>query len=57
LTTPTALDRAAGGGVKIAAGNFWRAVAMSRLEPNPYSDAKLRAILERVRMIAMVGAS
>lgn len=29
---------------------------MSGLEPIPYSDAKLRAILERVRTIAMVGA-
>ncbi len=30
---------------------------MSGLEPLPYSDAQLRAILERVRTIAMVGAS
>src|SRR6516225_4474989 len=30
---------------------------MSSLEPIPYSDAKLRAILRRVRTIAMVGAS
>ena len=30
---------------------------MSQLDPIPYSDAQLRAILERVRMIAMVGAS
>src|SRR5271168_791131 len=30
---------------------------MSGLEPIPYSDAQLRAILERVRTIAMVGAS
>jgi O-acetylhomoserine (thiol)-lyase len=30
---------------------------MSGLEPIPYSDARLRAILERVRTIAMVGAS
>jgi O-acetylhomoserine (thiol)-lyase len=30
---------------------------MSVLEPVPYSDAQLRAILERVRTIAMVGAS
>ena len=30
---------------------------MSGLEPIPYPDAKLRAILERVRTIAMVGAS
>ncbi len=30
---------------------------MSGLEPIPYSDAKLRAILQRVRTIAMVGAS
>src|SRR5579862_8475993 len=30
---------------------------MSGLEPIPYSDAKLRSILERVRIIAMVGAS
>jgi len=30
---------------------------MSSLDPIPYSDAKLRAILARVRTIAMVGAS
>jgi O-acetylhomoserine (thiol)-lyase len=30
---------------------------MADLEPIPYSDAKIRAILERVRTIAMVGAS
>jgi len=30
---------------------------MSDLEPTPYPDAQLRAILERVRTIAMVGAS
>jgi O-acetylhomoserine (thiol)-lyase len=30
---------------------------MSELEPIPYSDAKLRAILERVKTIALVGAS
>jgi O-acetylhomoserine (thiol)-lyase len=30
---------------------------MSSLDPLPYSDAQLRAILERVRTIAMVGAS
>src|SRR6202011_713616 len=30
---------------------------MSNLDPIPYSDAQLRAILERVRTIAMVGAS
>jgi O-acetylhomoserine (thiol)-lyase len=30
---------------------------MSGIEPIPYSDAQLRAILERVRVIAMVGAS
>src|SRR5277367_1627094 len=30
---------------------------MSSLEPIPYSDAQLRAILQRVRTIAMVGAS
>jgi O-acetylhomoserine (thiol)-lyase len=30
---------------------------MTSLDPIPYSDAKLRAILERVRTIAMVGAS
>ncbi len=30
---------------------------MSTLEPIPYSDAQLRSILERVRTIAMVGAS
>ncbi len=30
---------------------------MSGLEPIPYTDGQLRAILERVRVIAMVGAS
>src|SRR5579864_9082377 len=30
---------------------------MSQLEPIPYSDAQIRAILERVRTIALVGAS
>src|SRR5260370_6867242 len=30
---------------------------MSQLEPIPYSDAQIRAILERVKTIAMVGAS
>ena len=30
---------------------------MAELEPIPYSDAKIRSILERVRTIAMVGAS
>src|SRR5580704_9535377 len=30
---------------------------MSSLDPIPYSDAQLRAILQRVRTIAMVGAS
>src|ERR1700733_12808941 len=39
----------------------WRAVVMERamadLEPIPYSDAKIRSILERVTTIAMVGAS
>src|SRR5438552_12502537 len=30
---------------------------MSSLDPIPYSDAQLRAILRRVRTIAMVGAS
>ena len=30
---------------------------MSTLDPIPYSDAKIRSILERVRRIAMVGAS
>jgi hypothetical protein len=30
---------------------------VSQLEPIPYSDAQIRAILERVRTIAMVGAS
>src|SRR5579884_1615584 len=30
---------------------------MSTLEPIPYSDAQLRSILERVRTIALVGAS
>src|SRR5271169_3018434 len=31
--------------------------AMSSLEPIPYSDAQLRAILQRVKTIALVGAS
>src|SRR5205823_2387177 len=31
--------------------------AMSQLDPIPYSDAQMRAILERVKTIAMVGAS
>jgi hypothetical protein len=30
--------------------------AMSNLDPIPYSDAQLRAILQRVNTIAMVGA-
>src|SRR6202163_1109891 len=30
---------------------------MADLEPIPYSDAKIRSILERVQTIAMVGAS
>src|ERR1700751_2349294 len=30
---------------------------MADLEPLPYSDAKIRSILERVKTIAMVGAS
>src|SRR5438270_2043776 len=30
---------------------------MSQLDPIPYSDAQIRAILERVRTVAMVGAS
>jgi O-acetylhomoserine (thiol)-lyase len=30
---------------------------MAQLDPIPYSDAQIRAILERVRTIAMVGAS
>ena len=30
---------------------------MTELEPIPYSDAKIRSILERVKTIAMVGAS
>ncbi|MBV9756155.1 MAG: CoA-binding protein, partial [Alphaproteobacteria bacterium] len=30
---------------------------MSYLEPIPYSDAKIRAILQRVRTVALVGAS
>src|SRR5260370_3876209 len=30
---------------------------MSQLDPVPYSDAQIRAILERVKTIAMVGAS
>ena len=29
---------------------------MSSLDPVPYSDAQLRAILQRVKTIAMVGA-
>src|SRR6516164_11136390 len=31
--------------------------AMSSLDPIPYSDAQLRVILQRVKSIAMVGAS
>src|SRR5215472_14649243 len=31
--------------------------AMNSLDPIPYSDAQLRAILQRVKTIAMVGAS
>src|SRR5215471_9415528 len=31
--------------------------AMSSLDPIPYTDAKLRSILQRVKTIAMVGAS
>ena len=30
---------------------------MADLEPIPYSDAKIRGVLERVKTIAMVGAS
>jgi O-acetylhomoserine (thiol)-lyase len=30
---------------------------MSGLEPIPYSDAQLRSILQRIKRIAMVGAS
>ena len=30
---------------------------MAQLDPIPYSDAQIRAILERVKTIAMVGAS
>ena len=30
---------------------------MADLEPIPYPDAKIRSILERVKTIAMVGAS
>jgi O-acetylhomoserine (thiol)-lyase len=30
---------------------------MADLEPIPYSDAQIRSILERVKTIAMVGAS
>ena len=30
---------------------------MSNLDPIPYSDAQLRAILQRVKIVAMVGAS
>ena len=36
---------------------LYSATVMSGLEPLPYSDAQLRAILQRVRTIAMVGAS
>src|SRR6266581_4400745 len=32
-------------------------MSTSTLDPIPYSDAKIRSILERVRTIAMVGAS
>ena len=52
-----ALDSRTGGGVKMADARLWRAKAMIDLEPIPYSDAKLREILQRVRTIAMVGAS
>ncbi len=45
------------GGVKMMAGGFGGWQAMSGLEPIPYSDAQLRAILQRVRTIAMVCAS
>src|SRR5271169_7196342 len=31
--------------------------AMTQLDPIPYSDAQIRSILERVRTIALVGAS
>src|SRR5215467_6762653 len=34
-----------------------RETTMSSLDPIPYSDAQLRAILQRVKTIAMVGAS
>jgi len=34
-----------------------REAAMTSLDPIPYSDAQLRAILQRVKTIAMVGAS
>src|SRR6516225_213892 len=34
-----------------------RETTMSSLDPIPYSDAQLRSILQRVRTIAMVGAS
>src|SRR4249919_1019502 len=30
---------------------------MSQLDPIPYSDAQIRGVLERVRTIAMIGAS
>jgi O-acetylhomoserine (thiol)-lyase len=38
-------------------GQFFDGNAMTDLEPIPYSDAQLRGILQRVRTIAMVGAS
>ena len=38
-------------------GQFFDGNAMTDLEPIPYSDAQLREILQRVRTIAMVGAS
>jgi O-acetylhomoserine (thiol)-lyase len=39
------------------ANRFSESPSMADLEPIPYPDAKLRAILERVKTIAMVGAS
>jgi len=38
-------------------GQLFDSTAMTDLEPIPYSDAQLRGILQRVRTIAMVGAS
>jgi O-acetylhomoserine (thiol)-lyase len=51
------LDSPFDAGAKIGNTQSLRRRAMSGLEPIPCSDAQLRAILQRVRTIAMVGAS